>query len=144
MTRVYYKEAVGAFVVFDISRQETFEEVKKWKADIDSKVFLGKGKNIPVVLLANKVDLDTSEEGFEMNNKAKLDKFCEEFGFIGWFATSAMKGVNIDKAAKHLVQDILKYQNENMIVKEKNADTVAVGGPSGSNAPEKKQDGCCN
>ena len=60
MTRVYYKEAVGAFVVFDISRQETFEEVKKWKADIDSKVFLGKGKNIPVVLLANKVDLDTS------------------------------------------------------------------------------------
>jgi Ras-related protein Rab-32 len=86
MTRVYYKEAVGAFVVFDISRQETFEEVKKWKADIDSKVFLSKGKNIPVVLLANKVDLDTSEEGFEANNKAKLDKFCEEFGFIGWYA----------------------------------------------------------
>ena len=37
-----------------------------------------------MVLLANKVDLDTSEEGFENNNKAKLDKFCEEFGFIGW------------------------------------------------------------
>ena len=38
MTRVYYKEAVGAFVVFDITRLETFDEVKKWKADIDSKV----------------------------------------------------------------------------------------------------------
>ena len=58
MTRVYYKEAVGAFVVFDITHLETFEEVKKWKADIDSKVFIGTGaerKNIPVVLLANKV-----------------------------------------------------------------------------------------
>ncbi len=89
MTRVYYKEAVGAFVVFDITHLETFEEVKKWKADIDSKVFIGNGndrKNIPVVLLANKVDLDTSEEGFEHNNQAKLDKFCEEFGFVGWFA----------------------------------------------------------
>lgn len=87
MTRVYYKEAVGAFVVFDITHLETFEEVKKWKADIDSKVFIGNGtdrKNIPVVLLANKVDLDTSEEGFEHNNQSKLDKFCEEFGFVGW------------------------------------------------------------
>jgi prolipoprotein diacylglyceryltransferase len=33
MTRVYYKEAVGAFVVFDITRQTTFDAVKKWKSD---------------------------------------------------------------------------------------------------------------
>ncbi len=38
MTRVYFKEAVGAFVVFDISRNSSFEAVKKWKQDIDSKV----------------------------------------------------------------------------------------------------------
>lgn len=31
MTRVYYKEAVGAFVVFDITRVGTFEAVTKWK-----------------------------------------------------------------------------------------------------------------
>ena len=38
MTRVYYKEAVGAFVVFDVTRVGTFEAVAKWKSDIDSKV----------------------------------------------------------------------------------------------------------
>eukprot|EP00163_Fabomonas_tropica_P016075 TRINITY_DN289_c0_g1_i2.p1 TRINITY_DN289_c0_g1~~TRINITY_DN289_c0_g1_i2.p1 ORF type:complete len:174 (+),score=40.71 TRINITY_DN289_c0_g1_i2:277-798(+) len=31
MTRVYYKEAVGAMVVFDITRQTTFDAVLKWK-----------------------------------------------------------------------------------------------------------------
>jgi len=38
MTRVYYKEAVGAFVVFDVTRSATLEAVPKWKADLDSKV----------------------------------------------------------------------------------------------------------
>lgn len=55
MTRVYYKEAVGAFIVFDITRPATFEALQKWKTDLDSKVHLPDGSNIPCVLLANKV-----------------------------------------------------------------------------------------
>lgn len=55
MTRVYYKEAVGAFIVFDVTRQSTFESVTKWKQDLDAKVQLPDGSPIPCVLLANKV-----------------------------------------------------------------------------------------
>ena len=55
MTRVYYKEAVGAFIVFDVTRVSTFEAVQKWKNDLDSKVHLPDGSPIPCVLLANKV-----------------------------------------------------------------------------------------
>ena len=54
--RVYYKEAVGAFVVFDVTRTNTFENTEKWKGDIDGKVDLSVDhKPIPMVLLANKV-----------------------------------------------------------------------------------------
>ena len=42
MSRVYYKEAVGAFVVFDISQPSTLEMAVKWKKEIDSNVFVGK------------------------------------------------------------------------------------------------------
>lgn len=58
MTRVYYKEALGAFVVYDVTRPQTYEGVRKWKADLDSKISLPEawgGGHIPVVLLANKV-----------------------------------------------------------------------------------------
>ena len=55
MTRVYYKEAVGAFIVFDVTRASTFEAVQKWKNDLDAKVTLSDGSPIPCVLLANKV-----------------------------------------------------------------------------------------
>eukprot|EP00128_Syssomonas_multiformis_P012652 Colp12_sorted_trinity150504_noHs@10139 len=54
MTRVYYKEAVGAFIVYDVTRNNTFEAVQKWKADIDAKVTLPDGSPVPVILLGNK------------------------------------------------------------------------------------------
>lgn len=60
MTRVYYKEAVGAFIVFDVTRQATFDAVLKWKNDLDNKVQLPDGGHIPCVLLANKVKLFNS------------------------------------------------------------------------------------
>ena len=63
MTRVYYKEAVGALVVFDVTRISTFDGVSKWKADIDEKVRLPDGSKIPVVLLANKVRVLDARRG---------------------------------------------------------------------------------
>ena len=55
MTRVYYKEAAGAFVVFDVTRSSTFEAVKIWKKDLDNKCFGPDGSPVPAVLLGNKV-----------------------------------------------------------------------------------------
>jgi len=82
MTRVYYKEAVGAFVVFDVTRIATFEAAAKWKSDIDSKVTVGvEEKPIPVVLLANKIDL--AKDGF-VKTSSQMNQYCQEHNFSGW------------------------------------------------------------
>uniref|UniRef100_A0A8C8S1G9 Ras-related protein Rab n=1 Tax=Pelusios castaneus TaxID=367368 RepID=A0A8C8S1G9_9SAUR len=103
MTRVYYKEAVGALVVFDVTRGSTFEAVSKWKHDLDSKVLLPNGSPIPAVLLANKCD--QRKDGSQ--NPSQMDQFCREGGFIGWFETSAKDNINIDEATRFLVENIL-------------------------------------
>ncbi|NXX44832.1 RAB32 protein, partial [Tricholaema leucomelas] len=103
MTRVYYKEAVGAFVVFDVTRGSTFEAVSKWKHDLDSKVLLPNGNPIPAVLLANKCD----QKKDSSHNPSQMDQFCREGGFVGWFETSARDNINIDEAARFLVENIL-------------------------------------
>lgn len=36
MTRVYYKEAVGALISFDVSRPETLQHTIQWKEDLGS------------------------------------------------------------------------------------------------------------
>ena len=43
MTRVYYRDAEGAFVLFDRSRPSTLEGARKWKKDIDDKLTLQPG-----------------------------------------------------------------------------------------------------
>jgi len=107
MTRVYYKEAVGAFVVYDVTRPNTFEAVIKWKEDINKKVnFPGSEEPIPTVLLCNKIDL--LENGERSQTKGELDSFCEEHGFLGWFETSAKENIGIDDAANFLVKHILE------------------------------------
>ncbi|EFN69859.1 Ras-related protein Rab-32 [Camponotus floridanus] len=105
MTRVYYKEAVGAFIVFDVTRSATLDAVVKWKQDLDSKVQLPDGSPIPCVLLANKCD--QQKEGL-VNSPAKMDEYCKEKNFSGWFETSAKENINIEEAAKFLVNKILQ------------------------------------
>lgn len=105
MTRVYYKEAVGCFIVFDVTRVSTFEAVAKWKNDLDAKVQLPDGSKIPCVLLANKCD--QSKEGL-VNNSSQMDEYCRDKGFIGWYETSAKENINIDEASRFLVSSILE------------------------------------
>ncbi|CAL7937742.1 unnamed protein product [Xylocopa violacea] len=110
MTRVYYKEAVGAFIVFDVTRSATLDAVVKWKQDLDSKVQLPDGSPIPCVLLANKCD--QQKEGL-VNTPTKMDEYCKEKNFVGWFETSAKENINIEEAARFLVNKIL--QNDQLM-----------------------------
>lgn len=87
MTRVYYRDALGAFVVFDVTRSCTFEAVRKWKEDLDDKLSVSGGKRISAVLLANKCDQER-DDAFA-RNYSRMEQFCHEHGFISWFETSA-------------------------------------------------------
>ncbi|XP_041108299.1 ras-related protein Rab-32a [Polyodon spathula] len=122
MTRVYYKEAVGAFVVFDVTRESTFEAVSKWKHDLDSKVKLPSGSPIPVVLLANKCDQKKDGNG---DNSTNMDQFCKESGFLGWFETSAKDNINVEEAARFLVENIL-INDKGLPNEDSNGDTVKL------------------
>ncbi|XP_050313513.1 ras-related protein Rab-38 isoform X3 [Anthonomus grandis grandis] len=121
MTRVYYKEAVGAFIVFDVTRRNTFESVANWKQDLDSKVQLPDGSHIPCVLLANKCD--QQKEGL-VTNPAKMDEYCRDNGFSAWFETSAKDNINIDEAARALVEKIL--EKDSVINNDKRGDQFSI------------------
>ncbi|XP_064548919.1 protein bunched, class 2/F/G isoform [Drosophila montana] len=117
MTRVYYKEAVGAFIVFDVTRSGTFDCVSKWKEDLDSKVQLPDGSPIPCILLANKCDQE--KQGI-VTQPERMDEYVRENGFAGWFETSAKENINIDEAARALVNKILI--NDKLITADANDD----------------------
>ena len=105
MTRVYYKEAVGAFIVFDVTRMDTFKAIDKWKADLDTKVLLPDGRPIPCVLIGNKADIQPADPMFL--NTETMERLSKEKGFAGWFLTSAKDNTNVEESAEFLVQKII-------------------------------------
>jgi len=108
MTHVYYKYAIAAILVFDLGRPATFESVLKWQKDLNEKVMLANEEPVPQILLANKADISPNEI-----DKERLDAFCEDNGFLAWYATSAKTNKNIEEAMEFLIEAILKVAKEN-------------------------------
>ena len=58
ITRTYYKGAIGALLVYDITRRETFTHVTKWLDDVRT----DSSKNVTVILIGNKKDLEDKRQ----------------------------------------------------------------------------------
>jgi len=104
----YYKHAVAAIVVFDITKRGTLDNAKRWKADVDDKVFLRNGDNIPVVLFANKWDLVEENDRNRTVSDDELDEFCHENHYVGWFTTSAKTALNVKKGMNFIITKVMK------------------------------------
>ncbi len=57
MTHLFYRDAAGCLVVFDVSRASTLNGAVKWKDDFDNKVNFDNENQVPCVLVGNKVDI---------------------------------------------------------------------------------------
>lgn len=105
MTRVYYKRANAAFIVFDLTKPASFEDVRKWKADLDDKIWLPNGDKLPVVLLANKCDLQPAKMFAE--GGTAIEDLCREINILKYFEVSAKEGTNVEDAAMFLIDHLL-------------------------------------
>lgn len=109
MTRVYYKDAVGAILVFDATREDTFESVAKWKKDLDEKAALPDGTPLPCILLANKWDAP-KKKGLA-NTPDELHKYASVHGYVSYLEVSAKENLNLDEALVRLSAAILKKKD---------------------------------
>ena len=51
---MYYKNAIGACVVFDVTSRDSFEKCQQWVKELNEKA----GADILIVIVGNKIDLD--------------------------------------------------------------------------------------
>jgi len=89
--REYYKGANCAFIVYDVTRRDTFEEaINVWFED--AKKELG---NIPFVLIGNKIDKEDEREVPKEEGLAKAKEIKSFF-----IETSALQNINVQDTFK--------------------------------------------
>ena len=97
MTKAYYQGALGALIVYDITRRNTFENVENWLSDLKKCA----DNKVSIILLGNKNDLEEEREV-----KTEEGELFAKDNNIAFLETSALNGKNIEIAFKTLVDEV--------------------------------------
>jgi len=99
ITSAYYRGAVGALLVYDISKKPTFENVQRWLKELRDHA----DSNIVIMLVGNKGDLK--------HLRAVVTDDAEAFARdnnLAFIETSAMDASNVEVAFKNILTDIYR------------------------------------
>ncbi len=106
--KTYYVGAQAAFIVFDLSRRETYDNLKNWLKELDDFI---PNKDIPIVLIGNKSDL-VDQRVVKYQEGAKMANELAKTGIsrISYIETSALNGENVNDAFRlityHYIMEI--------------------------------------
>ncbi|NXE56849.1 RAB25 protein, partial [Casuarius casuarius] len=89
ITSAYYRGAVGALVVFDITKHQTYEAVERWLKELYEHAEAG----VVVMLVGNKTDLAQARE--VPAEEARM--FADNNGLL-FVETSALDCTNVEQA----------------------------------------------
>jgi small GTP-binding protein len=96
MVPYYCRGAVGAILMFEISNSNTFHMLSKWV-----KIIRDNTKNIPVILIGNKNDLNR-----QVTEEQSLD-FVRSEQLNGYIECNVLTGENVNKVFESLTRMIL-------------------------------------
>uniref|UniRef100_A0A3Q2WLL5 RAB1A, member RAS oncogene family b n=1 Tax=Haplochromis burtoni TaxID=8153 RepID=A0A3Q2WLL5_HAPBU len=99
ITSSYYRGAHGIIVVYDVTDQESFNNVKQWLQEIDRYA----SENVNKLLVGNKCDLTTKK----VVDYTTAKEFADSLG-IPFLETSAKNATNVEQAFMTMAAEIKK------------------------------------
>ncbi|CAK9154897.1 unnamed protein product [Ilex paraguariensis] len=107
VTTAYYRGAVGAMLVYDITKRQSFDHVTRWLEELRSHA----DKNIVIMLIGNKSDLGTlravpTEDAKDFAQRENL--FFME--------TSALEATNVETAFVTVLTEIYRIVSKKALV----------------------------
>ena len=103
ITRNYYKGARGIILMYDVTNEKSYENIKKWINEIKEEI----SEKVTIVLIANKID----NLGERKISKEQGEKLANEYS-VPFFETSAKTGQGVNESVFFLVQKIIEADPE--------------------------------
>lgn len=109
---IYYRNALGAVLVFDLTNKNSFESVPDWITEFTDVAT----QDTSIFIVANKIDLDSKEVQSE-----EARNWTINHGYK-YFETSAKTGSGVKELFQEIATDILK----NRMIKQREAATTTL------------------
>lgn len=106
ITSAYYRGAVGALLVYDVTRHSTFENAERWLRELRDHT----DPNIVVMLIGNKCDLRHLVAVSTEDGKALAER--ESLYFM---ETSALEATNVDNAFAEVLTQIYRIVSKKAV-----------------------------
>eukprot|EP00731_Ephydatia_muelleri_P017277 Em0010g375a len=102
LTRTYYRQAKAAMLVYSVTNEKSFEDVRDWMSDIDEIA----GHSVVKVIVGNKADNsnDVRTVSYERGRKLSSQCGCE------FIEVSAKTGMNVEQAFVTLARNCIKLK----------------------------------
>ena len=139
ITSAYYRGAVGAVLVYDLTKQKTYQDVERWLMEVREHA----DPSIVTMLVGNKSDL----RHLRAVPAEEAKKFADEQQ-LSFIESSALEAINVEEAFQQTIANVHVVQLAKM---RKDLDQKGDSGGSGENRGkavelndnERAQKSCC-
>ncbi|UZJ57505.1 hypothetical protein CBS101457_006825 [Exobasidium rhododendri] len=132
ITSSYYRGAHGIIVVYDVTDQDTFANVKQWLQEIDRYACEGVNK----LLVGNKSDLTTKK----VVEYSVAKEFADQLS-IPFLETSAKSSTNVEQAFLTMAKQIKDRMGSSTVNNAPGKSNVKLG--QGQSVADQSSGGCC-
>ncbi|KAK9283506.1 hypothetical protein L1049_011752 [Liquidambar formosana] len=117
ITSAYYRGAVGALLVYDITKRHTFENIQRWLRELRDHA----DSNIVIMMAGNKSDLKHLRAVSEEDAQVLAEK--ESLSFL---ETSALEALNVEKAFQTIMLDIYHIISKKALAAQEGASSAGL------------------
>ncbi|KAJ6690317.1 hypothetical protein OIU85_006573 [Salix viminalis] len=131
ITTAYYRGAMGILLVYDVTDESSFNNIRNWIRNIEQHA----SDNVNKILVGNKADMDESKRAVPTSKGQAL---ADEYG-IKFFETSAKTNLNVEEVFFSIARDIKQRVSETdsraepQTIKINQPDPTASGGQGAQN-----------
>ncbi|MQM10935.1 hypothetical protein Taro_043833 [Colocasia esculenta] len=105
ITTAYYRGAMGILLVYDVTDESSFNNIRNWIRNIEQHA----SDNVNKILVGNKADMDESKRAVPTSKGQAL---ADEYG-IKFFETSAKTNLNVEQVFFSVARDIKQRLADN-------------------------------
>eukprot|EP00039_Didymoeca_costata_P017901 m.331293 g.331293 ORF g.331293 m.331293 type:complete len:205 (+) comp16695_c0_seq1:146-760(+) len=131
ITTAYYRGAMGILLLYDVTNEKSFDNIKTWIHNIEQHA----SEDVEKMILGNKCDMEDKR----VISKEQGQKLAAEHG-VPFMETSAKANINVEEAFTAIARAIKKKMDGKVgpVGNKKNDPVIGI-----TAKPDQEKKGCC-